>query len=139
MHHHSSSYHTLLTKLVSAGFQDRFYKRLLVCSQVSTNRLSHPLHCFHLELLISIPFRRQLQIALIAAIVGYLVDPKIDTRLHTPEMTFLTMALECFLFIFSNISEMIEDAYLFVKSHFDRQRDFEKRDEFIPLRTLPDP
>lgn len=41
------------------------------------------------------------------------------------------MAFECFLFVFSTMWEIIEDIYLFVESHFDTQRDFEKIDDFL--------
>ncbi|MCJ1269021.1 hypothetical protein MMC22_008909 [Lobaria immixta] len=41
------------------------------------------------------------------------------------------MAFECFLFVFSTMWEITEDIYLFVESHFDTQRDFEKIDDFL--------
>lgn len=47
--------------------------------------------------------------------------------------TALTMAFQGFLFVFSTILEIIEDIYLFWESHYDRQRDFEKLDDFIDV------
>ncbi|MCJ1464866.1 hypothetical protein MMC07_003481 [Pseudocyphellaria aurata] len=46
-------------------------------------------------------------------------------------MASLTTALKYFLSVFSTILETIEDLYLFVESHFDTQRDFEKMDDFL--------
>ncbi|MCJ1271301.1 cingulin-like 1 [Lobaria immixta] len=43
------------------------------------------------------------------------------------------MAFQGFLFVFSTILEITEDIYLFWESHYDRQRDFEKLDDFIDL------
>lgn len=53
-------------------------------------------------------------------------------------MAFFTMAFEILYFVISSILETtletIEDIYLFVESHYDRDRDFEKIDDFIDVR-----
>lgn len=59
------------------------------------------------------------------------VDPQEETYPYSIKMTYLTMLFEAFLFVFSNILEIIEEVYLFAESHFDRQRDFEGVDAFI--------
>ncbi|MCJ1422549.1 myosin heavy chain [Sticta canariensis] len=51
-------------------------------------------------------------------------------------MAYLTMLFESFLFVFSNILEIIEDVYPFAESYFDGQRDFEKVDAFIHLAVV---
>lgn len=49
-------------------------------------------------------------------------------------MAFFTTAFEILFFVFSSILEIIEDVYLFVESHYDRDRDFEKIDDFLDVR-----
>lgn len=46
-------------------------------------------------------------------------------------MSLLKIALEFLFLSFSTILEDIEDVYLFIESHFERQRDFEKIDDLI--------
>lgn len=46
-------------------------------------------------------------------------------------MSSLNIALEFLFFVFSTILEAIEDVYLFIESHFERQRDFEKIDDLV--------
>lgn len=52
-------------------------------------------------------------------------------------MSSLTVALEFLFgticFVISTIMETIEDVYLFIESHYDRQRDFEKLDNFTDV------
>ena len=55
-------------------------------------------------------------------------------------MGFLTNAFCVLVFILyfksSSILEIIEDVYLFVESHYERRRDFEKFDNFTEVRPM---
>lgn len=52
-------------------------------------------------------------------------------------MLYLAMAFEILFFVFSSSLDTIKDLYLFWESHFDRQRDFEKLDDFMDVSYQP--